>query len=238
VVSKTSHRIYGDRSPYELPACSIAEAAAWLELPIGTVRDWTIGHPRSTHSSRTSTRPVIVIADAESRMLSFTNLIELFVLRGIRENGVSLQNVRPAVAFIERRMGVARPLANKAMSTDGTDLLIDDEFGRLINVSRQGQLEMRELVLAYLQRIDRNQEGKAIRLSPFATKLVVDAPKSIVIDPRVQFCRPCLAGSRITTAAIADRYKGGESIESLERDFRRTAADVQEAIRFELNRAA
>ena len=52
------------------------------------------------------------------------------------------------------------------METEGTDILVD-KLGSLINASKSGQLAMRALLHAHLERIDRDTHGVAIRLFPF-----------------------------------------------------------------------
>jgi uncharacterized protein (DUF433 family) len=56
---------------------------------------------------------------------------------------------------------------------------------------------------------------------------------SVVIDPRVQFGRPCLTGTGIPTAELIQRFKAGEDLSSLADDFGRDVSDVVEAIRYE-----
>ena len=56
----------------------------------------------------------------------------------------------------------------------------------------------------------------------------------MVIDPFVSFGRPVLAGTGIVTAVLAERFKAGESVEELAKDYGRTALDIQEALRCEL----
>jgi uncharacterized protein (DUF433 family) len=58
--------------------------------------------------------------------------------------------------------------------------------------------------------------------------------ETVVIDPEVQFGRPVLVGTGIPTLVIADRYKAGESIAELARDYDRAEEEIQEAIRCEL----
>jgi uncharacterized protein (DUF433 family) len=62
----------------------------------------------------------------------------------------------------------------------------------------------------------------------------------VVIDPRVQFGRPVLVGTGIPTEVIADRFKAGEALDDLARDYGRTPDEIQEAIRaeFQLRGAA
>ncbi len=93
--------------------------------------------------------------------------------------------------------------------TDGLDLFVR-KYGELINVSKGGQRALREVVEAYLRRIERDEAGLAARLFPFS-RLALDAPRLVVIDPARGFGRPILAGAGISTAVVAERFKAGES---------------------------
>lgn len=76
----------------EMPAYGIAEAAGYLRLPKSTLRAWTMG--------QRDFRPVIEIADRAGRKLSFLNLVEAFLLAGIRrEHTVPLPKVRKALDY-------------------------------------------------------------------------------------------------------------------------------------------
>ena len=55
-----------------------------------------------------------------------------------------------------------------------------------------------------------------------------------MVDPESQFARPVLAGTGIPTLVIADRYKAGESIADLARDYDRPPEQIEEAICCEL----
>jgi uncharacterized protein (DUF433 family) len=93
---------------------------------------------------------------------------------------------------------------------------------------------MREVVRAYLRRIDRDAKGLPIRLYPFTRKRQLEEPRAIVIDPFVSFGRAVLAGTGISTAVIAERFKAGEAMEALAADYGRNILEIQEAIRCEL----
>jgi uncharacterized protein (DUF433 family) len=62
----------------------------------------------------------------------------------------------------------------------------------------------------------------------------MEQPRWVVIDPYVSYGRPVLAGTGIPTAAIAERYKAGESIDDLVTDYGRERPEIEEAIRCEL----
>lgn len=230
--------IYGNRDPVELPAYSIAEAAGLLGLSPSTVRAWALGQPSELEGRARPFRPVIEIADERGRLLSFENLVELHVLAAIRRQyGVSLQNVRRAVAFMRKRLRSDHPLASRRMLTDGKDILVH-HGEELLNVSRAGQIEM-QIVEAFLERIEFSSEGALLRLFPFTTTSIEKDPRAVVIDPRVQFGRPCLSGTGVPTEVVAERFLAGETIGSIAADYGIGPRQVEEAIRYErLPRAA
>jgi len=113
------------------------------------------------------------------------------------------------------------------------DLFVET-FGHLVNISQEGQLAIKDLIEAYLQRVERDSIGAPIRLYPFTRERKPEEPKTIVIDPSISFGRPVLVGTGIATTIIAQRYKAGESIEELAEDYGRSRSDIEEAIRCEL----
>jgi uncharacterized protein (DUF433 family) len=129
------------------------------------------------------------------------------------------------------------PLASRRMLTDGKDLLVQ-HGSDLLNASRAGQVEM-DIVNAFLERIEFARDGALLRLYPFTSTSLENDPRAVVIDPRVQFGRPCLRGTGIPTDVIMDRFLASESIESIAADYGVDARRVEEAIRYErLPRAA
>ena len=120
--------------------------------------------------------------------------------------------------------------------TDGVDLFIQ-EYSHLINVSRAGQVEMKRMIESYLSRVERDSSGIPIKLYPFTRTYRTNEPCPIVIDPLISFGRPVLVGTGIPTALIAQRYKAGESIEDLAKDYAREKDEIEKAIRCELQAA-
>ena len=226
--------IYAGRDVLEVPTYSLPEAAHYVRIPAATLRSWVIGQSYPTEQGEKWARTLIFIADREHRLMSFINLVEVHVLDAIRrEHRVHLSRVRQALDYLQRRFPSEHPLAEQAMETDGRDLFVE-KYGALINVSREGQTTMRNLLDAHLGRVERDAKGVPIRLYPFTRKRQPDEPKAIVIDPRVAFGRPVLAHSGIPTAVIAERYKAWESIQELAEDYGREPSEIEGAIRCEL----
>lgn len=129
-------------------------------------------YPREypTKSGRAKARPVVPAADPKNRLLSFVHLLELHVLAAIRrQHGVKMGDIRHAVGYLERRFGHEHPLVQADMATDGQDLFVS-HLGELVNITKEGQLAMRELLTAHLRRIERDERGLAIRLYPFTRR--------------------------------------------------------------------
>jgi uncharacterized protein (DUF433 family) len=232
-----SPNIYGGRDPIAVPAYSLAEASHLLHVAPATVRSWVLGRAYPTQSGTRHSRAVIDIADREQHSLSFRNLVELHVLSAIRlVHGVKLDAVRNAVRFLQREFGSQHPLADEEMQTDGKDLFVD-RYGELVNVSAQGQLAMKDVLGRYLARIERDPLGVPVRLYPFTTTREEVERRTVVIDPRVQFGRPCLRGTGTPTSVIAERYSAGDSIKVLAADYDRSIDDIEEALRYELRAA-
>ena len=226
-----------DRSsdPRELPNYRFPEAAHYLGVPTSTVRWWALGQRYRTADGVKKSKPVIQVPEHEPPLLSFINLVELHVLDGIRRQyQIPLPKIRIAVEYVVRQFSLRHPLAREKFETDGVSLLIR-RFGQLINASERGQLAMVEILREHLHRIERDEEGIAVRLYPFTRSRHVQNPRLILIDPRIAFGRPVLAGTGIATSTVAERYKAGESIAALADDYGRQPEEIEEAVRCELH---
>ena len=228
------HTFHNNGELRDIPAYGLSEASHYLGIPKATLRSWVLGRHYPIETGKQFFRPIIELPDKEKPLLSFVNLVESHVLEAIRQrHGIKFWRVRGAVEYIERHLDSRHPLVEQRFVTDGADLFVE-QFGRLVNISREGQLAIKELIQTYLRRIERDSAGFPIRLYPFTRERKPDEPKTIVIDPYISFGRPVLAGTGIATTIIAQRYKAGESIEELVEDYGRTTSDIQEAIRYEL----
>ncbi len=220
--------------PRELPAYSISEAARYLILPTATIRYWSVG--RKNHA------PLIKVPEHSPTLLSFLNLVELHVLAAIqRKHKVKMSHVRKALEYLmvskPQLINKRHPLISRTPETDGLDLFIE-QYGQLVNISRKGQTAMRDAVNAALHRIERDLDGVPTKFYPFTRTMTDDAPAMIVIDSRLSAGRPVIADTGLATQIIAERYKAGESIDDLAQDYEREHAEIEEAVRCELQAAA
>lgn len=234
------------RRPYpdvfDKPAYTLPDAARYVLLPVATLRTWVAGRYYSTRTEeRKRFEPVIRVPRPGSPwLLSFRNLAEAHVLATLRRHyEIPLSTIRRAVRCMSERFGDHQPLVNPSMKADGVDLFVE-KFERLEVVSRNGQLAMKEILQLSLRRLEWGPQGSVLRLFPF-TRLgehETDGPCVVVIDPRVSFGKPVIAGTRIPTRAVYDRWAAGDSVEDLAQDFARPALEIEEAIRCEQQKVA
>ena len=163
---------------------------------------------------------------------SFGDLISLFVVRELLRKGVPKRNIQTSEAYLRRKWNTDRPFTSGEIQTDGFAVYVDDNLinGQIESADREGQQTMRELVRERLATVhyDDDGSGRAAYWTP---------SDHILIDPRVQFGEPVVAGTRIPTAAVADMscYAAPQDIE---RDLKLTASKVAAALAFERRLAA
>jgi len=215
----------------EMPNYGIPEAATYLHVPTSTLRYWLIGTDNEA--------PLVKLARGGRKpLLSFKNLVECYVLEVIRiTHKIHVRTIRYSLKVALEKYPSKHPFADYKLSTMKGKIYLDEE--PLTDLSRGGQYVFREFLGASLRRVKRNDKGIAQQLFPFTRPSYlkpdsdVEAPSFIVINPRVAFGLPVLAESRISTAFLASRFRGGDSIPEMAKDYGRSAEEIEEAIIWE-----
>lgn len=123
------------------------------------------------------------------------------------------------------------PFADLDLATFARSVFVESPHD-VVNVSRGGQLGLQNALAGVLQRVEKGPTG-ARRLFPVTRADVEKSPRLVVIDPRVAFGRPVIAGTGIPTAVIHERWKAGDSVAALAEDYDRTSEEIEEALRYE-----
>ncbi len=232
------NNLYGEFDPRDIPTYSIGDAARYLRIPRSTIRSWTVGQSYSVKDGSNFFRPLIDIPKNKPYLLSFTNLVEVHILRAIRQHHkIQLNKIREALDFLDEKFQVPHPLAKEVFRTNGVDLFIE-RYGELIDASNGGKRDLKAALNAHLERIEPDDSGLAIRLYPFTRSHEAENPRFVVIDPRIAFGRLTIAGTGIPTDILKERYWAGDSIEDLAEDYDCDRLLIEEAIRCELSVAA
>ncbi|MDB9476765.1 DUF433 domain-containing protein [Dolichospermum circinale] len=222
--------LYGETDPRDIPIYSISDAAKYLRIPVGTIRSWTVSISNGSNFSK----PLILTQDIKPKLLSFTNLVEIHVLRAIRKHHqMQRDKVRIALDYIEEKFQVLHPLASEKFSINGVDLFIE-RYASLLNVSEDWRIDLKSSFNTHFQRIEFDKNGFAMKLFPFTASQEENNPRIVVIDPRIAFGRLVIAETGIPTIVLAQRLKAGESIQDLAYDYKCDRLKIEEAIRCEL----
>jgi len=219
--------------PREMPAYGIKEAAHYLQIPAATLKSWVSEREYPTKIGPKVFAPLIMLPKNDTPLLSFFNLAEVHVLSAFRRDfNIEMKKIRNALIYVKRQFDWSHPLIEQKFETDGVALFIE-RLSKVIDVSADGQIVM-DTVRAHFGRLDR-VDNIVARLYPFTRSEIENSPKSVMIDPRFSYGRPCLVKSHISTAVIAERYKAGDSIDELASDYGCIRLEIEEGLRCEFS---
>jgi uncharacterized protein (DUF433 family) len=222
-----------------------AEAARLIGVTQTRLRRWVGGYTywyrhQSVESRRR--RPAVVQSKLPvlggSVALSFVELMELRVVKALVDRGISLQHVRAAATLAARQFDTSYPFAARRVFTDGqrvfATLARDPSVAEMIELSRDAmdQIIAGRVFEPFLDDVDFDAVTTlAERWWPLGRSVPV------VLDPRIAFGAPVVAGTRIRTnivAGMASRTTPDETA----RVYRVSVESVQAAVRFEQQLAA
>lgn len=231
--------------PRDIPIYSIPQAAQYLRLPKDRLRYWVKGWFSETKADKRFFEPLIklyhntfeLLPQSKTTLLSFTNLVEAHVLIAIvKAARFDQKQLSTELDYINRHLSTPQLYAGIEFQIEGINLLFE-RFGQKLAASDREQ-EARQILKTYFDRIVRDEAGLPIKLYPFTKLSGFDEPKTVMIDPRISFGRPVLAGTGIPTAMLAERYKAGDSIDELAEDYNCDRLQIEEGIRCELQLVA
>ncbi len=161
---------------------------------------------------------------------SFRDLVSVFTIAHLSSCGVRLPQIRAAQEFLARRMDDPRPFSYNGLHTDGRDVYADfKEPGQLTNVSRGGQETGRNLIEVHLKRVE-FRAAEAFSERRAEAWLPVEGVR---VDPTIMLGAPCVADTRLPTAAVLQMVKRGITLEEIEFDYRVERDRLRQAIEFE-----
>jgi len=209
---------------------NMADAARFLGVARQTFHRWAKGYPGGG--------PLIHTVEAPKRSASvpFIAVTEAFVLEALRDAGVRLQKIRPALTELQREFGSEHALVAPNLATDGIDVLWDfskSKAGTGLIEGRTGQHVMREIVEDYLVYLnwDENDVPDHLTLRQWL-------PSKIVVNPYSGFGQPRFGDSGPRVADVAAMLDAGETADVVADEFGISKDDVRTAARILLGRAA
>lgn len=220
------------------PLYTQAEASRFLGLSESTFRNWSRGYHSLIKGHEVIGEPVITSVGKPGQRgpaIPFIGLAEGYALAAIRQSGVPLQRIRPALERLSMEMGVEHALASEKLFTDGAEVLFDyaDKAGgdeavavRELVVVRDGQRVFPEVVAGYLQRIVFGPDGfaTAVPLPGFEhARLVADVFRS--------FGQPIFThgGARLEDALSL--FRAGEELAVVADEYGVPYLELEDAVR-------
>ena len=218
-----------------LPAYPLAEAGRLLGARPATLRSWFHGRHYNTSGRKRFATAVLPATQGQGHPISFLDLVEAHVLMAIRQGyGIPLQRFRIAMAHLKEISGDLHFLAHRDFYHDRKNLFLKIE-DKLVSLSERGQLVNQEIIAEGLKQLIYGNDGYADQFFP---RLGKTRQQAIVLNPAINFGRPCLARLGVGTDAIAARFMAGEKISDLAQDYGATPDEVEETIRWHERLAA
>src|SRR5581483_7222045 len=209
-----------------VPTYTPAEAARILSVGYATLMYWI--------ASRKHHRALIRLACTNPPELSFINLLECHALKALTVRyGLRMRQVRRGLETLKQMFQTDHPLLDDRFETDGVDLFYRETAESApVNLSKGGQLALKEIVDMYLERVVRDADG-LVKYYPFVYKDRRGEPKIISMTPMIAAGRSVIDGTGISTAVIASRFAAREDPKALAKEYGRSEQEIWEAIRWE-----
>ncbi|MDZ7733905.1 MAG: DUF433 domain-containing protein [Acidimicrobiia bacterium] len=229
-----------DAIRFETPLYTVPEAARFLGVPATTFATWAHGYERRP-SGRQAVRgePILTAVKTPPRHpeIPFVGLVEGMVAAAFRRSGVSMQHMRRALQVLDNEIGIEHALASRQLYTDGASILFDyasaEGDDEVLTVVVTGQRVFHEIIRDYLKRITYGTDDWAERMAlPITERLVVEC------DPTRGFGRPLFIRGGAPMDDVLDRFRAGEPLREVARDFDLRPDDVEDVIRASLPQAA
>lgn len=206
---------------------TLRETAAYLDAPRSTIQAWA--RPGGSRKP-----PLITCFPRQGRQATvpFIGFAEAYVLTSFRRAGVPLQRIRPAVAVLNREIGVEHALASERLYTDGAEVLYDyaehrrDEKVSDLVVVRTQQRQFADVVKSYLKRIRYGADGWAS-----SVRLPAYEHAKVIVDPGIGFGLPLVVSGGVRVEDLVDRFQAGDGLAGIAADFGVPIEDVEDVIR-------
>ena len=209
---------------FTIPLMTPLETAAHLQIPERTVSRWL--------NQKAAGHPLVHSVQPERRgrpSVPFIALVEAYVLRTLRELGLSPEKIRDAAADIRAEFGTEYGLATRRIATDGVDVFVhhldSDELAR----AGDKQMPIRQVINDYLRYIvwdDDDDYPKRLTLRKYDP-----AVAHVVIDPRFAWGAPIIEPAKVPVTAVLGMWRAGETPDVVADEYGLSVEQVEALIR-------
>jgi uncharacterized protein (DUF433 family) len=222
---------------------SLTEAARLTDIPIYSIRRWTLGYYFVRGGQRRWSPPLVkpqIRSMDGVPAVSFIDLQELRFLHAFRDHGVSWYWLRIAHERSKERIGHDHPFSTGKFRSAGREILIgvralgdaSQRAGRdavLENII-SSQLVFQRVISPYLRGLEFDED--------IAARWFPSTNRRIVIDPTRNFGQPILEKEGVPTSVLARSFKAERSLKRVARWFDVDVRSVRAAVEFERRLAA
>ncbi|MFD9733613.1 DUF433 domain-containing protein [Umezawaea sp. NPDC059074] len=204
------------------PLLSRKDTARHLVIPSSTLNRWL--------GEEAAGSPLVHGVEPEHvgwPSVPFVAVVEAYVLRSLRDLGLSMNKIRDAAAEVRNAFGTEFGLATRKIATDGIDIFLDyapDDIARVGDRQRP----IREVLDGYLHYIEWDADDN------FASRLKLrqyPAVVPVVIDPRFGRGSPVVAENNVPVEAIVTMWQAGETIEEVAYEYELDPVQVESICR-------
>lgn len=220
----------GHNDPLLAGFFSVSEAARLLGVKQVHIRGWINGYANS------SAGPVIKRDFDDQRTVSFLDLMELRFIAFFRAQGVSMPTIRRAAERARKEWRVQHPLALSSAKyvTDRKKVFAtaaEETDDPVAWDMASGQHEMWGTIEQTIEKgvlfDPKNYLAKTWR--PFPAQF-----PNVVIDPRIAFGRPVVAGTQVPTSVLFRQWKAEGHTDRVAKWFEVSPEVVSTAVEYEL----
>ncbi len=199
---------------------TLSDVARYAGLPAATLRSWF-----KSRSDEKGQGPIFRSDYApvdDDYAVSFLNLIEVYVARFFRQEGVKPPIIRRAREILINELSTLYPFAHAELRTDGCRVIHKTGEAQLVDVISKQHFfaQMR------LGQIKYNKTSKLAESWEIG--------EGVIINPKVAFGHPVVEQTGITTFVLANQYAANGGDAALVADLYGVGeSDVHNAVRFE-----
>ncbi len=157
------------------------------------------------------------------RILSFLDLISLWVISELLRRGVPRQEIRAGGQYIAEHVDTNYPFAHQELATVGAGVF--GKFKDWVDLGKGGQRSFPAVIKELLSPIEFGPDLYASIWRP---------SEGVWLNPKVQAGAPCIDGTRVPTSVIADLEAVGDHIEDIADDLSLDITQVRAALQYEI----
>ncbi len=225
----------GRTQPLARGVYTASDAARFAHLDVQRLRRLLAGYSfRVKSGAKRRSPPVFPRANTgTSAALTFDDLIELLYVKGFRDQGVSMQEIRKVHREARRELGGTHPFATKQFETDGRRI-----FRRFAHLGRE-----------HLEDARLKQQVERVVFDPLMKSIDHDAitrdamtywpmgPETpVMLDPRYAFGEPVVSRSHVPTRVLHQAARSS-SRQTVARWYKVSLEEVDAAIAYEASLA-